>query len=831
MRNLSILFTVCILALLPTGMAVAQATGEFRSAGPGNWDSLATWETYSGSAWGPALVLPDTTHLTTVRAGHAVAVTAPRLTHVGSGIVEAGGSITVTGVGDSTVRFRVANGTLTVNGLLKQTGAPSTASPYAVGVTSTGTLVIAAGGTFQQDQNGGQVPQATWADGSTFLVTGLTTASSAGAYPGSFYNLVWNCPGQTANANPGFNPTAGGDTSTTIRGDVIVLHTGLARAQLTGPPAGTAGDHTVSRISIEGNIRVLDGSVFSAHGTSSAYTDVIVTVLGNITVRDSFELTPGTWRFSQLAISRGSQALTGTTTWFLKGDSITYGRKTTNQNSTDPNTGTTTNGKFVFCKPGTQYVTLDDSIAWTGKCNMQFGDSTTVTVVEIGNSPFIGSACQQRIRHNATVVVGPEGYIGGGTNTNNIPSDFAMEPGAGLVIASQNGIRATGAGSSGAVRVSGIRDYGTASDFGYNGSQHQRLGSGFPASAKTLTINNPEGVFADSVAAFTLSDGFVLNNGDFALNGCTVTLGPAASLAETPGNLVTGTSGVVTTTRTLTAPPLTDNIAGLGISIGSAADLGSTVLTRGHATQTAGGSSITRYFDVTPATNTGLNATLRFRYDESELNGTSEPTLALYRSTDGGASWTAQGGALNTALNTIELSGLDGLSRWTAAGDAGVGVSVQAGWNMIANPVLAANDSVQVLFPSAAFPYAFAFNPASGYVQRSRMLNGVGYWEKFDGPETVNLTGGSIQQDTIDLVQGWNMIGGISVPVDTSAIAQVPPGIVVSQYFGYAGGYSGSSTIQPGNAYWVKASAAGQLILGAPPARPPRRDGLQQTGR
>jgi hypothetical protein len=347
-----------------------------------------------------------------------------------------------------------------------------------------------------------------------------------------------------------------------------------------------------------------------------------------------------------------------------------------------------------------------------------------------------------------------------------------------------------------------------------------------------LTINNTEGVYADSVSAFTLAGGLVLNNGDLDLNGCTITLGPAATLAETAGNTVTGTSGMITTTRTLTAPNVADNIAGLGISIGSAADLGSTVLTRGHAVQPAGGAGIARYFDITPTTNTGLNATLRFRYDDSELAGTSEPSLVLYKSTDGGTTWTAQGSSLNTVTNTLELGGIDGLSRWTAAGDAGLAVPVLPGWNMISNPLAVANDSVSQLFPGASFPYAFAFSPATGYVQQYRMLNGAGYWEKFESAGSSTIVGSQITLDTIPIVQGWNMIGSISDPVDTASIVQVPPGIVATQYFGYSAGYSPAGTLVPGKAYWVKASAPGQLILsGAPVATRPRPDSRGTTPR
>lgn len=63
------------------------------------------------------------------------------------------------------------------------------------------------------------------------------------------------------------------------------------------------------------------------------------------------------------------------------------------------------------------------------------------------------------------------------------------------------------------------------------------------------------------------------------------------------------------------------------------------------------------------------------------------------------------------------------------------------------------------------------------------------------------------------------MIGSVGSPVATSAIGQIPPGIVVSAYFGYNGSYGEIDTIMPSGACWVKVSTGGKLVLsGLPPA-------------
>ena len=112
---------------------------------------------------------------------------------------------------------------------------------------------------------------------------------------------------------------------------------------------------------------------------------------------------------------------------------------------------------------------------------------------------------------------------------------------------------------------------------------------------------------------------------------------------------------MITTTRLLNAPT-GENVGGLGAMLTSSADLGSTTVERMHAAGTGGGNSgIFRVFSIQPTNNSGLNATLRFYYDESELNGIAENDLILFKSPDGlNDSWTNVGGTVNPAENYVE---------------------------------------------------------------------------------------------------------------------------------------------------------------------------------
>jgi hypothetical protein len=142
-----------------------------------------------------------------------------------------------------------------------------------------------------------------------------------------------------------------------------------------------------------------------------------------------------------------------------------------------------------------------------------------------------------------------------------------------------------------------------------------------------------------------------------------------------------------------------------------------------------------------------------------------------------------------------------------------INVSLAAGWNIISNPVTnpIPGDSVRQLYPTSMNAYAFEFS--GGYVQRYRLANGKGYWEKFPAAIVNPITGSARASDTLNVVAGWNMVGSITCPVDTGTIVSIPAGLRSSNWFGYSSGYTPVTQIIPGRAYWVKANGAGKFVL------------------
>jgi hypothetical protein len=205
----------------------------------------------------------------------------------------------------------------------------------------------------------------------------------------------------------------------------------------------------------------------------------------------------------------------------------------------------------------------------------------------------------------------------------------------------------------------------------YNGSGPLTTGTELPDVVDRITVSAPGGLtLAKDV---TVTDRLVISEGTMDLGGFDVTLDGSAVLDEQPGAVVSGAAGQIQATRTLTAPSGVD-VAGLGFTITSAADLGSTTVVRTHARPFNDADvAVARVYDVTPAQDGGLNATISVRYDDSErLFPDVEDPLELYRSTDGGATWTLIGGTVDPAANTVTLAGVDALSQWTVGAPADV---------------------------------------------------------------------------------------------------------------------------------------------------------------
>ncbi len=214
-------------------------------------------------------------------------------------------------------------------------------------------LTMDNGGVYEHARDGGDIPTATWADGSTALFTG-TEGNAPGNRGQDYYNLTLNTPNLSSNLNLSMS-------GNTIGGNIHVINTGGSRWQFFGGSSDT--------VTVMGDV-IMESGQFTTQGTGSA-TDVVVHHYGNIIATGG-----------NFSISRGSQASgTGTTTWYLyEGDFMMDSTATQNSNPTKGN------AKFVFASGDVQTLTLgpDNNLQ---NFPVQVSDGTTL---DIGNSIFDG---------------------------------------------------------------------------------------------------------------------------------------------------------------------------------------------------------------------------------------------------------------------------------------------------------------------------------------------------------------------------------------------------------------------------------------------------------
>ena len=219
-----------------------------------------------------------------------------------------------------------------------------------------------------------------------------------------------------------------------------------------------------------------------------------------------------------------------------------------------------------------------------------------------------------------------------------------------------------------------------------NGSFQQTGGDGFVMMTGTSNVSL-SGVGLTNLNALLLSKsgGAIVNlqsnlniaskvnfsGGLLNLNNSTLNLGSSgiftneseASRAYTTGG------GFIEASGNLNAPSSV-NLGNLGAVISSPANLGNTIVRRGHTIQngvSGSNNSIRRYYDIIPTNNLNLKAVLGFYYFDAELNGIPEASLYQWKSKDN-INWDFVGaGTRNTSTNFIEKKSINWFARWTLA--------------------------------------------------------------------------------------------------------------------------------------------------------------------
>ena len=141
-----------------------------------------------------------------------------------------------------------------------------------------------------------------------------------------------------------------------------------------------------------------------------------------------------------------------------------------------------------------------------------------------------------------------------------------------------------------------------------------------------------------------------------------------------------------------------------------------------------------------------------------------------------------------------------------------VQINYNEGWNLVGLPVGVEDASYNILFPESIEGTLYSFS--GGYNPEIILIHGEGYWLRFIWTGSTTITGTPINELTISLSEGWNLITGTSNPLNISDILD-PNGIIISgTIYGFTpGGYTNAEIIEPGKGYWIRSNNSGTIIL------------------
>jgi hypothetical protein len=514
----------------------------------GVWTSASSWVISSDPAFLIPAGIPASTSPTsansagiTILNGHTIS-SATTIT-VDQVTVNSGGKILVTnnsftvanGTGTDltiasggTIEFASAtnnslvvntSATVQVDGLMKQSGS---ASPD---VSNSGTITVSSTGTYQHARNAGIIPTATWASGSTCLLTAVTNNVPTGLTQ-AFHHFTVNTT-LTANVNCS-------SALTTINGKFKLTTNHATNAFALGSAGAFTLNIADSLIVTNGILNITNGA-----GTAIVNANGPVVMNGSTSALTKKNATTATWNFNSDFIQNAglldfNEAGASTTTVNFFGNVV--------MNGTVGRSGSATSTANFVKASGTQTWSMGATTSLAGAILWNIGNGTSTNTVQLlSNIPLSSSLTTFTVLNNATLDCGP--YVLTGTNTT-----FTLNA-TGKIKSGHAGGIVTAPTANGSIQTLARNFPATASYF-YNGTANQVTGNALPATLTTtgnLNIQASAGITVTLTTAGTTTPTFNLLSGLFAAGtGVQLNITTGGTVNASGGDWVTGnTAGIL----------------------------------------------------------------------------------------------------------------------------------------------------------------------------------------------------------------------------------------------------------------------------------------------
>ncbi|HVO75142.1 MAG TPA: T9SS type A sorting domain-containing protein [Ignavibacteriaceae bacterium] len=155
-------------------------------------------------------------------------------------------------------------------------------------------------------------------------------------------------------------------------------------------------------------------------------------------------------------------------------------------------------------------------------------------------------------------------------------------------------------------------------------------------------------------------------------------------------------------------------------------------------------------------------------------------------------------------------------------------LSVGNGWNMLSFPgINAAGMAPAQIWNPGQTGTVYSFNGA--YQPAATINPGIGYWVKISGARVYTTWNTNVidfvPKVPTSSIAGWNIVGVYDYSAAVSGLTTVPANVKSGLVYGFVpgSGYQVVSNMDPGKAYWIRVTAAGQIRLA------PQYSGLAKT--
>jgi hypothetical protein len=139
-------------------------------------------------------------------------------------------------------------------------------------------------------------------------------------------------------------------------------------------------------------------------------------------------------------------------------------------------------------------------------------------------------------------------------------------------------------------------------------------------------------------------------------------------------------------------------------------------------------------------------------------------------------------------------------------------IDYQTDWNLVGLPLEVEDSNYQTIFPESTEGTLYSYN-GEQYLLEEELQMGNGYWLHFENDGTTQLTGTPVNEITLQLNAGWNLISGISSVVGLAGISDPGDIVVPGTIFEFTDSYDYATLLTPGHGYWIYASTDGYITI------------------